>query len=176
MNHLFQAPKSAPSLADPGEFFWGSQKPCHRAKFLLKSTAPRQESICPGEYFRIVASLWLKNERGERLSSHKVITWQGSGEDCTICAMFKEFFLTWVFNMFNSATYSLCSPRSIVYMLQFGLFFVGIFRSESLELILVDYAESKEESSSRAFKSRLWCLFVGCKESKRTSIHGRKTT
>ena len=42
----------------------------------------------------------MKEKRGWVLT--EVITWQGSGEDCTICAMFKEFFLTWVFNKFSS--------------------------------------------------------------------------
>ena len=52
---------------------------------------------------RIVASLRLKNERGERLSFHRSDHVTGVWEDCTICAMFKEFFLTWVFCKFNSA-------------------------------------------------------------------------
>ena len=56
--------------------------------------------------------------------------------------------------MFNSATV-FYARLDLVYLLKLGLFFVGIFRSEFLELILVDYTESKEESSSRAFRSRL---------------------
>ena len=51
--------------------------------------------------------------------------------------------------------YSFYARLDLVYLIQLGLFFVGIFRSEFLELILVDYTESKEESSSRAFRSRL---------------------
>ena len=51
--------------------------------------------------------------------------------------------------------YSFYARLDLVYLLQLGLFFVGIFRSELLELISVDYTESKEESLSRAFGSRL---------------------
>ena len=51
--------------------------------------------------------------------------------------------------------YSFYAGLDLVYLLQLGLFFVGIFLSEFLELILVDYTETKEESSSRAFRSRL---------------------
>ena len=103
---------------------------------------------------KIVASLRLKNERGERLSSHRsdhvTGVWGESHNLCSVQRIFPHLGVQHV-----QLCYGFYARLGLVYLLQLGLFFVGIFRSEFLELILVDYAESKEESSSRAFKSRL---------------------
>ena len=102
----------------------------------------------------IVASLWLKNERGEMLSSHRsdhvTGVWGGLHNLCNVQRIFPHLGVQHV-----QLCYSFHARLDPVDLLQLGLFFVGIFRSGFLELILVDYTESKEESSSRAFRSRL---------------------
>ena len=102
----------------------------------------------------IVASLRLKNESGERLSSyrsdHVTGVWGRLHNLCNVQRIFPHLGVQHV-----QLCYSFYARLDLVYLLQLGLFFVGIFARSFLELILVDYTESKEESSSRAFRSRL---------------------
>ena len=79
----------------------------------------------------LVASLRLKNERGERLSSHRSdhVTWVWGGLH-NLCNV-QRIFLTWVFKKFNSATV-LCSSRySLLASIRSILcwsFSLGVFR------------------------------------------------
>ena len=76
--------------------------------------------------------------------------WEGLHNLCNVQRIFPHLGVQHV-----QLCYSFYAGLNLVYLLPLGLFFVGIFRSEFLELILVDCTETKEESSSRAFRSRL---------------------
>ena len=76
--------------------------------------------------------------------------WRGLHNLCNVQRIFPHLGVQHVL-----LCYSFYARLDLVYLLQLALFFVGSFRSEFLELILVDYTESKEEKSSRTFRSRL---------------------